>query len=242
MTEKTLGIVLSTHPYNDSSVFVRIYTQRFGKITYKVSVGRSKRAASTRKMLAPMTLLDMEVKHSLLSEIQQIQEARILISPYMLASDNPAKGYQCMYMAELTDRTIREVEANAQLWAFLHQCVELLSLLDEGIANFHLVFTTRLSYLLGFHVDLEQYQPGMMFDINEGIFTFGPITHPNYLTPESASWLNNLLHTGFSTLSQLKLNHQQRNTLLEMMLLFLNIHIPEMGEIKTVEVLKELYS
>ena len=57
MLDKTQGFVLGTVPYNDHSQFVHIYTQKFGKMSFKVSVfaKRSKKAQQQKLMLHPMT-------------------------------------------------------------------------------------------------------------------------------------------------------------------------------------------
>ena len=175
------------------------------------------------------------------ADVATVREATLLASPYEATMTHPSKAAQCFYMAEIVDRTVREVEANPRLWTFLRQAVEMLALADDGAANFHLVFTTRLCYLLGFRVDVESYEPGMMFDVSEGVFTRSPIFHPYYLQAESAAWLHRLLRTDFAHLADLRLGRSERGVLLDMMLTYLRIHMPEMGTVRSVEVLKTLY-
>jgi len=238
---KTKGVVLSTVPYNDRTQFVHIYTEQLGKVTCKITLSRLRRSGGQRTLYAPLSLLDMVLEGKPGQELRQIQEATLLLSPYMLSMSDPGKTAQCLYMAELLDRTIKQIEPDAKLWQFVSHSVELLQLTTEGSANFHLVFTTRLCFHLGFRVDNSQWQPGMQFDISEGIYTLLPIYHPYYLTAESASWLHALLDTGFSNLHELHLNRDQRNTLLDMMLTFIRIHMPEIGNLRSVEILKELF-
>ncbi|MBQ0056745.1 MAG: DNA repair protein RecO [Bacteroidales bacterium] len=234
-------MVLTTIPYNDSTQFVHIYTEAFGKITCRLSVGRRKKGAAQRSLYAPFSVLDIVIDRQNSHGIASIIEASPVLSSYMLSATDPAKAAQCMYMAELLDKTIGEVENNPKLWQFVSHSAELLQLTTEGAANFHLVFTTRLCYYLGFHVDNSAYRKGMQFDISEGVFTAEPIYHPYYLTAESAGWLHLLLDTKFSTLPSLRLTRKQRDTLLDMMLTFLRIHMPEAGELRCVDVLKDLF-
>lgn len=242
-TEKTLGVVLSTIPYNDRTQFVHIYTQTIGKITCRVKATPRSRRTSGRNYFSPLTLLDMVIDKHGEGDLYDIAEATLVSSPYLMPSlSDPGKTAQSIYMAELLDKTIREVEANDRLWHFVEQSIEALPIVEEGAANFHLLFTTRLCYLLGFTVDISQYREGMQFDIREGIFTDRPIGHPNYLTPLSAAWLYKLLNTPFGSIGSLQLSREQRNSLLDMMLTFLRIHLPDAGELKSVEVLKELFA
>lgn len=242
MTEKTKGVVLATVPYNDKTTFAHIYTERWGKQTFKVPLSKGKRSIVTRAMLAPLTILGLVVEQNAKSEIQRIAEAEILLSTYDITLTDVSKASQCFYIAELVDRTVREVECNPLLWKFLEQSVRKLSQHQAGQANFHLVFTTRLSYLLGFRVDMESWKEGRYFDVKEGIFTAGPIQHAYYLAPESAVWLWRLLQTGFDDMDALCISRDQRNVLLEMMLVYLRSHIPEIGELRSVEVLKEVFA
>ncbi|MBP5213035.1 MAG: DNA repair protein RecO [Bacteroidales bacterium] len=239
---KTKGIVLSTVPYNDRTQFVHFYTEELGKLTCRITIGRIHRGGGQRTLYAPLTILDLVLEGRNNQDILKIAEAQLLHSPYLLSMSDPAKTAQCLYMAELLDKTIGEVgEPNPKLWDFISQSIELLELTHDGSANFHLVFTTRLCHLIGFHVDNSAYCEGMQFDISEGVYTAQPIYHPYYLTAESASWLNRLLDTNFSNLTSLQLTREQRNTLLEMMLTFLRIHMPETGNLRSVDVLKELF-
>lgn len=240
-TIKTKGVVLSTVPYNDRTQFVHIYTEQLGKVTCKITLSRLRHSAGQRTLYAPLSILELVLEGKPGQELRSIHEATLLLSPYMLAMSDPGKTAQCLYMAELLDRTIKQVEADPKLWQFISHSIELLQLTEAGSANFHLVFTTRLCFHLGFRVDNSQWVSGMQFDISEGIYTLSPIYHPYYLTAESASWLHQLLDTGFSTLDQLHLSREQRNILLDMMLTFIRIHLPEVGNLRSVEVLKELF-
>lgn len=239
----TEGIVLSTIPYKDNTQLVHIFTAAHGKQTFRCPLSRSRKNAQLRTAMAPLTMIELTCERNRQGSaaMQQLRDIRVILSPYELSMTHPGITAQCIYLAELLDKTIRQVEPDPMLWNFIHQGIELLTSLPTGHANFHLVFTLRLCQILGFHIDDQNYRPEMRFDISEGYFTDGPIDHPYYLTPESAAWFRQLLRTDFTHLDTLCLSHRQRNILLDMMLLFLRIHIPEMGEIKSVEVLKSLF-
>lgn len=241
--EITEGIVLSLIPYNDHTQLVHIYTERYGKLTYRCPLSRSKKNGPLRTAMAPMTLVELTVRQDPRKvDLLQLNEVQVLLSPYLLAMSDPGATAQCLYLAELIDHSVREVEQNKPLWSFLRQGLELLATSPAGQANFHLIFTLRLCQLLGFHIDDEEYSAGMLFDISEGRFTIQQIYHPYFLTAESAAWLHLLLQTDFATMEQLRLTRQQRSTLLDMLLLFMQMHIPEMGQLKSIEVLKELFN
>lgn len=250
LNDKTLGIVLSTIPISDHSQFVHLYTEQLGRITCKVPLAsRGRRASQLRQLMTPMTVLELVLSgHNgtrpgspAAGDVLQIREANILRSPYMLTISHPDKASQCLYMAELIDHTVREVEPNANLWQYIMGSLEVLENLESDWANFHLVFTSGLTRLLGFFIDPDSYQPGHLLDLMEGIFTPGPVLHPFYLNAESAKWFHRMLLLDYRTLGSLTLNRAQRSALLDMELAFLSQHIPEMGTLRSVEVLKSLF-
>lgn len=250
LKDKTPGIVLSSIPINDHWQFVHIYTERLGRITCRVPLAsRGRRASQMRQTFTPMTMLDLVLSGfrgalpntTTASEILQIQELSIVRSPYYMTLSHPEKATQCLFMAELIDHTVREVEANAQLWQFITGSLEILESLDRDWANFHLVFICGLARQLGFYIAPEGYMPGQQLDLLEVAFTSEPIPHPYYLNAESAHWFHHLLLLDYSTLGNIKLNRLQRAALLDMALAFLNLHIPEMGKLHSVEVLRTLF-
>lgn len=240
MLEKTRGIVLGIIPYNDNSQFVHIYTEKFGKTTYKTSLNKTKKSNRQRNMFVPMTILDMDVEHSNTSELHQIKEATIISSPLSFCSSNPAKYAQCLYIAELTDKSIREVEQNQLLWNFLYTSTEIFLLSDLSLPLFHILFTAKLCFPLGFGIDYSEYKKGMMFDMNDSQFTEEKIYHPYYLNSVSAEYLYKVLCTDYSNIDNLALNSNEQSIMLDILLSYLKLHIPEIGEIRSVEVLKAI--
>jgi len=241
-TSKTQAIVLTTVPINDHTQFVHFYTEKFGRITCRIPLtSRGKRANQLRTMMTPMTVLEIVLKGSPMQDIRQIGEAQILQSPYLFTLTHPDKSSQCLYMAELIAHTVREEESNPQLWNYILGSLEVLEHCEKGRANFHLIFTCGLISQLGFSVDTEQYEEGSRFDLIEGTFTKDVIQHPYYLNEETAKWFRKLFDTHFDTMDQLELNRSGRSTLLDILLVFLGQHIPEMGHLQSIEVLKSLF-
>lgn len=243
MLDKTLGIVLGTVPYNDNTQFVHIYTERFGKVTYKTSTPKahSKKAQQRKLVFQPMTLLELNVQHSESKDLQQIQEAEIILSPLSYASNDAVKYSQCLYIAELLDKSIREIEQNQTLWDYIYHSVEIFSITDLDTSNFHLLFTAKLWIPLGFGIDESIYKPGMFFDMNEGKFTSEKIEHAYYLNSISAEYLFRLLSSDFTNFCELSLNTKERNIMLDILITYHKLHFPEIGELNSIDILKDMF-
>lgn len=244
MLDKTSGIVLGSIPYNDRTQFVHIYTEKFGKVSYKTSIS-TKRTAKTRLqrlLFIPLTKLDLDVEHSNSSEFQQIKEASIISTPLNIEDGNPTKHAQCLYIAELIDKSIKEVESNPQLWNFLSNCIDIFLLPGLSSNDFHLLFTAKLCIYLGFGINESEYTKGDLFDLKESQFTSKSIGHEYYLNSISAEYLHRLLASDFTNINQLNLTNQERSIMLDILIAYIRLHIPEIGDIKSIDVLKAIYT
>lgn len=238
MLEKTRGVVLGSIPYNDHTYFIQIYTEKFGKVSFKTTFGKAHKAKAQRKMFAPTTILEMEIEKHENSEFCKIKEASIILSPLSSYDISPIKYSQCLYISELISKTIKEVEQNKPLWEYLSNALLILSFEEYCNKNFHLLFTAKLFSFIGIGINTETYSKGMRFDFNDGIFTDKPITHPYYLNSNSAEYLSNLLNYKFDNIEKYELNQKERNTMLDILISYLKLHMPEVGDLNSIEVIK----
>lgn len=239
--EKTRGIVLNMIPYNDKTSFVHMYTDKFGRATYAVPNTRSKRAKLPKSLFSPFMLLEMEVEHTPGREIHKIAEARIAESHIHLYTD-PIKNAVVLFLAEMLSRVIREQEQNLPLYHFLTDAISLYELLEEGKANFHLLFLLRISEFLGFRINRETYREGYWLDLTEGCFLPTVPAHSWYMTPPEAYLLHAVLNMQFSNMATYQFNREQRTALLDKIVLYFRLHLPDLKEIRSLEVLKMLFA
>lgn len=214
--DKTTGVVLSSLPLNDHHWLTHLYTREYGKITCSIS-------QKQRLMVSPMTVLSLELsssgRHSSTGEvIYSIREISILRSSYMEVQSNPLLAARFMFMGEVIDRTVRESEPNAAIWQLVNT------------DNYDLLqFLLRTLSVLGFHIDDSTYATGCCFDMQEGLFTLNAISHPYYLLPDSATWLHRILVSDETP----PMTTAEHDTMLQILITFLKLHVPEMGTIKS---------
>lgn len=218
--DKTDGVVLSTLPLSDNHWLVHIYTSLYGKVTCSFS-------QKQRLMVSPMSVLGLELsssgRHSATGDvIYSIREISVIRSAYMEIQRDPSLAIKYMFMGEVIDRTVREREANPAIW-------QLVSSGDTDLMRFMLGLLT----VLGFSIDDSTYTEGSQFDMQEGVFTTGLISHPYFLLPDSATWLHRLLVSPVTP----HMTTTEHNTMLQILIAFLGIHIPEMGVIKSLNVM-----
>ena len=76
MLQKTVGILLHTLKYNDSSKFVDIYTRENGRASFLVSVPRSRKSAVKTVLFQPLSLIKVEADYRPMANLYRIKEAK----------------------------------------------------------------------------------------------------------------------------------------------------------------------
>lgn len=240
MIEKSQAIVLHTVRCATGSTLARLYTERRGIMT--VSLPGSKSKGAVRKTIfQPFSLLEMEIEFRENKEIQRVVEAHVATVSHSIMS-HPGKLAISLFMSELVTKTVQQREPDEQLFAFLQRSIELLDLTKEGIANFHLLFMCRLSIHLGFFPHTDGMNEAFCFDLLNGRFAPSIPSHPHYCKGAEVILLSRLLQTGFTNLQELSLNRDERNLLIDLLLNYYRLHIGPMAEIRSLDVLRTLFS
>ena len=108
-------------------------------------------------------------------------------------------------------------------------------------ANFHLVFMMRLSLFLGFYPNLDDFVPGCVFDLRSGSFSSVAPLYSDYLLPDEASQMSLMMRMNYSTMHLFKFTRAQRNRLLDVIVQYYRLHIPGFPEMKSLDVLRNIY-
>lgn len=170
MLEKTLGIVLHIIPYNDKISVAHLYTEQYGRSSYLIPQGGGKKARMFRSLFMPFSILELDIDYRNSRELQKIIEARTVLPLQNIYSD-PVKNAEALFLSEVLCQTIKEPEPNLPLFAFIARSIQVLNIMEEGKANFHLCFLLQLCSFLGFSPNMETYRPGYFFDK----FSGGPV-------------------------------------------------------------------
>lgn len=243
MIHTTKGIVLRTVKYGDTSIITTVYTELFGIQSYLVKGVRQNTKTSFGKAgyFQPSALLDMEVYHNELKQLQFIKEYRWGYLYEQVLSD-VVKHAVAMYVVELVQHSLKQPEANPELFYLIE---DTLKQLDKGndtlAANLPLYFILHLAAELGFKPQGTYTAATPVFDLQEGFFIASIPAHPYYLEGQSAELTSQLIHLSFyNDLEQIKLNRFIRRTLLESYQTYMSLHIANFGDLKTLGILQDI--
>ncbi len=239
--EHTSGIVLRTIKYNDTSVIVDIFTERQGRVSYLVRLPRSRRSTLRSVFFQPLSILEYESDYRPRLNLQHMKEVRVAHLFHSLPYD-ARKSAIALFLAEFLCHALREETENAPLYAYLTHSVQWLDGCDRAAANFHLVFLMHLSRFLGLYPNMENYRPGDVFDLRASCFTGHRPLHTDVVPPEEAARLGKLMRMNYDTMHLFEMSRTERNRCVEIILTYYRLHLPGFPELKSLEVLRELFS
>lgn len=241
MFYKTEGIVLHGLKYGDSGRIVTVYTEAFGRCTFILQGIHAKKSTGKANLLQPLFLLEMEVDHRQGRELQRAREIRIK-HPYQTVPYDIIKSSQAIFIAELLYKVLREEEARPELFQFLSHSFQMLDLVDQGVANFHLAFLIQLTRFMGFAPTLNFSEERTYFDMVSGLFTGISPPHPNYLEKEEGTVFAAFVGASYEEIGKIPLTSAQRNKFLLNMIDYFSLHLGIRLQLKSLEVLHEIFS
>ena len=181
-----------------------------------------------------------------------------LLTAYTSIPFSPEKLALSLFTAEFLYHALRSEQQNEPLFAYLVDAMQWLDMSDSGYANFHLTFLMRLSRFLGFYPNLEVRGEGlevrgerlevremsetdMYFDLREGQFCAAVPLHRDFLGTDEARLIRQLMRMDFPTMHLFRLSHNDRNRIVEVLLHYYQLHIPQFPELKSLAVLQALW-
>lgn len=241
MLASTEGIVLNLVKYGESSVITTIYTLKFGRQSYLINAARSKKSKNKASLLQPMYLVDLIAYHKQKSNIHRVKEIKSN-GAYQNIPFDIAKSAQTIFIAEVLSKTVSEQEAYPEMFEFLKNAFLYFDLMDDGAANFHLFFLFRLTEYLGFLPNTSPVGFEAWFDLKRGsIVPFEP-PHPMYANKKITPFLIELSCLKIHELKDFKISRNKRDQLLTILLDYYQLHFDHIGEIKSIKVLREVFS
>ncbi len=237
MLVKTKGIVLKTINYSETSVVAKIYTEQFGLKAYLIHGVRKRKAKTKANSLQGLSLLDMEVYNRENKDLQHIKELKnayiFLNLPYDIRKSSIA-----LFLNELIYNSIQEEEPNASLFHYLFNAIQLLDLTEDHFSSFHLHFAVQLSKYLGFGPADNSFKKEALFDLADGKFHSAVSQGLYQLNPEESLFFYRASALSFEQFKLFQANKSLRKTMLDHILHYYKIHVPNFKELQSHEVLQ----
>lgn len=241
MLEKTRGIILHQIKYNDSGIVVQLYTKEFGRQSFLIKGIRNKKAGRHNIFFQPLFILDLELYYKASRDMQNLKEYSVAYSPHDIHS-NIKKSCVAIFLGEVLTSVLKEESPHEEMFNYIEESIIYFDSCEEGYANFHIAFLTGLSSFLGFEPSPRMDEDHVFFDMKNGIFVPVPPVHGNYASAEISNILSAFFSSSYDESGVIMLTGQLRNEVLETLVKYYSMHLPGLKKIRSLEVLKEVFS
>ena len=241
MLEKTRGIILHQIKYTDSGIVAQIYTKKFGRQSFLIKGMRKRKTGKHNILFQPMFILDLELYYKASREMQTLKEFSVSFTPYDIYS-NIKKSCVAIFLGEVLTSVLKEESPHEEMFDFIEESIAYFDGCKEGFANFHIAFLVGLSSFLGFEPAPRLENENAFFDMVNGIFVPIPPVHGNYANEEITNILAEFFVASYDSASTISLTGKIRNDVLETLVRFYSLHLPGLRKIRSLDVLKEVFS
>lgn len=238
MLDKTEGIVLKTTRYSESSVISRIFTKKYGLLSFIVQGVRSTKNKQKGNLLQPLNILQLEIY---LKEQRNLNRLKEYASAYIyrqLYSDF-ARQSVALFCIELISKCIREQEVNERLYDYLSLFLTELDRSDEQAENKPLFFMLETAGILGFEPSLQNILHGIYFNLESGHFEAVIPTGGNALNAYETELFKKMVAMYYEK-SELRLSRSERSLLLDKMILYFRWHVADFSDLRSPAILHEV--
>ncbi|MBY0426015.1 MAG: DNA repair protein RecO [Cytophagales bacterium] len=219
MLVKTRGIVINYIRFKETSIIVRIFTEKHGLLPFIINGVRKSGSKNSMGLYQPLTLLDLIIFYKDNGSILRISEAHCS-HPYFSIPFDFKKMTILSFLSELLQKTLAEGVEDDGKFNFIYNYLVQLDEEKGNIGNFHLYFLAELSRYLGF-------QPK---DAAE-MLGHSPASHEIRLVEALDGILRN---------ERITIHGGERREILQLLLNYYQSHIENFGEMRSLAVLQEI--
>ena len=237
MIESTKAIVLNAIKFQDTSLIVKCYTQKGIKSYLLKGILKSKKGKLKPAHFQIFTLLDIVANHNSKGTLNYIREASVYHSFHNISTDI-YKISIAIFLSEILTNVLKEEEENLALYQYLETALIWLDT-HHKIANFHLLFLLNLTKYLGFYPDKPK-ETDSFFNLESGCFSFHkPLA--NHIKGENLTLLKSIIGINFDTISTVAFNARMRQLLLDILIQYFTLHLPDFRKPKSLAVLQTIF-
>ncbi len=230
--------MLHAFRYGESGHIVQVLAREHGLLSCMVK-GR-RRSPLPPVLMQPLSLVDVVMDVRPNRQFQFLRESAPL-ALYDSIAGNPAKNAMALFLCEILCRALRESPADVRLFDFVADSVAVLNRVERGVANFHLVFLIKMTYFLGFFPNLSDFHAGVLFDMENSSFV-DVQTNVHTLDVAQTEVFAQLMRMDYANMYLFALSGAQRSDILDKILTYYRLHLPDFGEVKSFEVLPHLFA
>lgn len=238
------AIVLSKVPYNDRYAVANLYLREQGIVAYRLPLQGGKKSLATRlrRLIYPLSELDIVAEHKPLRSIQTLIE--VVPNPIRLdISLNPTKRELSFFLAETLHKMLRNAKGDSAIYDYISRSLDFLEQASSKIDNFPIAFFLHLLSPCGVSPDWEEimlnYQQGDYFNLVDVRFQ-NSLPRGEFLTKKEAQFLKTFVRISYNNMHLFHFSEEERRRSIHLLLSCYRIHFGYFGEVHSSEVLESL--
>ena len=238
MVESTRAIVFHKTNYSESSLVVQIYSLKHGRLSLLVQGARKKKSKTKSVLFEPLNIIEVTANFSNTSKLIKPADISIHV-PFQNIPTKLGKRMIVFFMAEILQKILKENIPDHDVYLFIESNLLYLENTNDSVSNFHLAFLMRLTQYLGF---FPLHSKGHFFCLSDGNFRDSiPMSGP-YIREDEKLVFESVLLCKVENSHNLKLSNDQRKKCLDTIIQYYRIHFAGLGEIKSNQILNNLFS
>lgn len=229
------GILIHRAPYSETSLLVTVLCKSHGMTTFLFQGGKKKQG----NILFPMAHIEFTYYKRTDSSLPKMTQVNLADAVKSIPF-HPVKSGLAFFMAEIVRSVVRAGHQENQLFQRILQETLWLDASDEW-TNYPLFFLAVLCQECGISPVIEHSHP-TVFDIQGGKLTTIRPNHPHYQEGPWIHWFETLLTEDRITFLSHAIPKQERLQCFDTWMKYFQHHLQGMRELKSVEVVRTLFS
>ena len=238
---KTSAIVLRVVKYGDTGLVADMLTESHGRLSFMVRLSKSGKGKMRKQLFMPMSVVEIVFDFRQKAQLQELSDIRLL-QPMSSVMTDPMKLPVALFLAEFLCYATRGEHDNPTLYSFVAMSMEWFDEVERPTPNFHLIFMIRLSMFVGFFPNTDDGDEGGYFDLLNASFSSSRPMHTHYLEPAEASKISLLMRLTYQTMHLCAMSRDERNRCTEVILEYYRLHVPGFPQMKSLAVMREIFS
>ncbi|MAJ52321.1 MAG: DNA repair protein RecO [Flammeovirgaceae bacterium] len=223
MIIKTEGIVINYIKYKESSIIIRILTEKYGFQSFLLNGVRSVRSKKSIGNFQSLNVLELVAYKSPKADIYRLNEFKILhlATSFQL---NFKKSAIVMFCTELLSKTLfHERTENRNLYQFLKNEIIIFDKLKVEFESFHIYFAIKYASYLGFFIKSVELLLPFKENLSSPLYIYlkNIIRSEHYISEPTTGTL--------------------RSTALKHVINYYSLHLENFGEIKSLRILSQVF-
>ena len=240
MVYVTKGIVLHHFNYSESSIIIKVYTELFGLQSYIIKGFKNTKSKFKKSLIQPLSIVEIVAYPNSKGDIHLLKDISIAYIAKSLYI-NIRKTAVVFFLDEIIYKSIKEQEPNQQLFNFINDTIIHLDNIVEKISLFNLFITIQLSKYLGFYPEINYSERNNFFDLVDGLYKSIAPNHSLFIEPELSSVFYQLSKSNIDNYALMSIDYHKRTILLKKICDYYGVHIINLNEIKSLEVLEKVF-